>query len=211
MLGNLEYDYPTLEIGKFDNRLVDFIDQNFDPSKEEDRLKAIQLVKEKGYSDEFISRICEHYGEEFIVPARPGGSAMGHYREAVPEHTGFRTFCAARSMAKPYVAYENSIITKGVCADFSEFIKNICGDLQIPCKTINGATPVAHVWNMIDLGDGFKHYDITYALYARDRYNNWDKTPPNTWFGISNETLLHLHTTRKIDTLTPDTTISKNV
>ena len=199
LLNNVQYDYPTLEICNFDNTLVYFIDENYNPSSYEDRLKAIQLVEEKGYSKEFISRVLEHYGEKFIVPARPERFSMGKLNKAVPEHTSYRTFASAKNMAKSLDVYENGIIKKGVCADFSKFIKKVCDDLNIECYIIQGTTPISHVWNLIDVGDGFKHYDLTYAIYSRDKFKNWGSVDTNDWFGITTEKLLEMHPTRKVE------------
>lgn len=199
LLNNVKYDYPTLEICNFDNTLLNYIDEKYNPSKYADKLKAVQLVREKGYSEEFLSRILEHYGEEFIVPARPERIIMGKLNKAIPEHTEYRTFAGAKNMATPSVIYKNGIIKKGVCADYSEFIHKICEELNIKCNVIQGTTPVSHVWNLIDVGDGFKHYDLTYAIFSRDNYNNWNSTNTNDWFGITTDRLLEMHPTRKID------------
>lgn len=200
LLNTVKYDYPTLEICKFDNNLLDFIDETYNPANIEDRQKAIKLVQSKGYSDEFISRILEHYGESFIVPAKPERVVMGKLNKAIPEHTSFRTFAGAKNMAKPIVEYDNGIITKGVCANFAEFIKCVCDELNIQCDTIHGTTPISHVWNLINVGDGFKHYDLTFAIYSRDKFNNWNKLNPENWFGVTLEKLLEIHPTRNIDT-----------
>lgn len=201
MLHSVQYDYPTLEICKFDNSLLDYIDEHFNSENLEDRRKAIQLVKSEGYSDEFILRILENYGDSFIVPARPEMVIMGKLNKAIPEHTSYRTFASAKNMARPLVEYENGIIIKGVCADFSEFIKKTCDELNVPCDTITGTTPISHVWNLINTGDGFKHYDLTYAIYARDEFDGWDKANPNDFLGITTEKLLELHPNRTIDSI----------
>lgn len=199
MIHSVQYDYPTLEICKFDNSLLDYIDEHYNPESVEDREKAIKLVKNKGYSNEFILRILENYGKSFIVPARPERVVMGKINKAIPEHTSYRTFASAKNMARPFVEYENGIIIKGVCADFSEFIKKICDELNMPCETISGITPISHVWNVINIGDGFKHYDLTYAIYARDGFNGWNKASPNDFLGITTERLLEIHPNRIID------------
>lgn len=201
MLQNVQYDYPTLEICKFDNSLLDYIDENFNPEILEDRRKAIQLVKSEGYSDEFILRILENYGDSFIVPARPEMVIMGKLNKAIPEHISCRTFASAKNMAKPLVEYEDGIIIKGVCTDFSEFTKKICDELNIPCDTVTGTTPISHVWNLINTGDGFKHYDLTYAIYARDEFDGWGKIDPNNFLGVTTEKLLEMHPNRTIDSI----------
>ena len=208
MLQSVQYDYPTLEICKFDNSLLDYIDTHYNPEIAEDRQKVIQLIKSKGYSNEFILRILENYGKSFIVPARPEMVIMGKLNKAIPEHTDYRTFASAKNMAKPLVEYKNGFIIKGVCADFSEFIKNICDELNIPCNIVNGATPISHVWNLINVGDGFKHYDLTYAIYARDEFNGWGKVNPSNFLGVTTKKLLEMHPSRTIDSIyTSETTL----
>lgn len=201
MLQSAQYDYPTLEICKFDNSLLDYVDEHFNPEIMEDRQKAIQLVKSEGYSNEFILRILENYGEGFIVPARPEMVIMGKLNKAIPEHISYRTFASAKNMAKPLVEYEDGIIIKGVCADFSEFTKKICDELNIPCDTVTGTTPISHVWNLINIGDGFKHYDLTYAIYARDEFDGWGKVNPNDFLGVTTEKLLEIQPNRTIDSI----------
>lgn len=211
LLNNTQYDYPTLENCNFSSSgLLFYIDDNFNPADDTARQNAIQFLRNKGYSEEFLSRVLKHYGEEFVVPAKPKRIKMGNLNNAesehasfqtVPERISYRTFSSALSMTKPCVVYEDGIIKKGVCADFSKFIKEICNELDIPCETIEGTTSplVSHVWNLIDLGDGFRHYDLTYAIYSRDKFKNWGSVGSNSWFGITTETLLQMHPDRKID------------
>ena len=199
LLKMVEYDYPTLEICKLDNSLAAHIDSTYSPSSAEDRQKVVELLKGKGYSTEFINRMLANYGREVLVPARPERFSMGKLQKAVPEHVIYTSFLSAQNMAKPVVKYENGIITKGVCADYAIFIKKVCDDLDIECKTIDGTTPVFHGWNLIDGGEGLLHYDLTYAVFSRDQFNGWDRLAPKDWLGITTDRLLEIHPTRKID------------
>lgn len=208
LLNLVEYDYPTLEICNFDFKLSSYIDENFNPQIESDRLAAINLIKEHNYSEGFINRILEHYGEEVFVPAKPESFSFGRIQKAVPEYYFYRNFENARNLARPQKEYHDGILTKGVCANFSEFIKQVCDDLSIPCKEIEGTTSprVSHVWNLIDTGNGFKHLDLTYAIFSRDNFKNWGNVNPFSWFNLSTEELLNLQPERKIDNPKPKTT-----
>lgn len=204
LLTTLTYDYTTLEICHFDPKLLDFIDDNFDPKSEESRIKAIELVRRSGYSEDFIKRILEHYGETYIFEERPARVIMGRLQPYIPEHTEYRKFSNAFSMTQPQVLYKDEIITKGVCANFSEFVKKVCDQLEIPCLKIKGRTSVGHVWNAINIDGSFKHYDLTYAIFARDHFNGWEKTTPSDWFEITAEKLLELQPNRIIETFPID-------
>lgn len=200
MLNLVDYDYPTLEICNFDYDLSSYIDKNYNPQVESDRLAAIQLVIDCCYSEGFINRILEHYGEKVFVPARPEYFAFGRIQKAIPEHYVYKNFEDARNMAKIQEEYHDGILTKGVCASYSEFVKQVCDDLGISCKKIEGTTSpkVSHVWNLIDTGDGFRHFDLTYAIFSRDGFKNWGSVNPFSWYNLSTEELLKLHPERKI-------------
>ena len=197
LLKSVQYDYPTIESWKCDYKLVDYIDSTFNPADVSDKQKVYQLLKKEGFSNEFASRVIKHYGEQFVVPAKPERVIMGKLNPAVAEHVEYRKFSNALNMFLPEVVYKDGIITKGVCADFSEFIKRVCDDLHISCHRIEGTTPIAHVWNLIDAGNGLKHYDLTYAIYDRD--NGAGNINASKWLGKTTEELLAIHPTRKID------------
>ena len=53
-----------------------------------------------------------------------------------------------------------------------------------------------HAWNIITIGNNPLHYDITYAMYARDKRSK--DTNPKDWLGISTEQLQKLQPDRII-------------
>lgn len=98
------------------------------------------------------------------------------------------------------------ILVKGVCRHYSIFIKRVCDDLGIKCEVQLGRTPLGHAWNVIDIDEPL-HYDLTYAIYARDKFEGWDKTKPEDWLGVTEEQLLMLQPNRT--TINPNTEVKQ--
>ena len=174
LLKNLEYDYLYLELCK----LIKCDKDNnvcFSDLYEEDLLEETLLNFSK-YVD-----IPEHVKSYF---------RNKEYENCPP---GQRTNSPI---------YENDIIKKGVCLHFSKFIKKVCDDLGIDCYVQMGRTPFAHAWNKIQLENQWLNYDVTYAIYSRDKYNDWnEKSNPQDWFAVSDEELTKLHPEREIDNM----------
>jgi len=200
LLENMQYDYPFLEKCRFDQNFVGYIDQNFNPASVTDRQRVKLLLESKGYSNEFIARVFNNYGAKIHVDALPGNDGKnGGMRIAPrPAYDTYLNFGNALNLMKSIEEYKDGILIKGICADFSQFINKVCDELNIDSFEVNGETPVLHAWNAIDVGDGYRHYDLTYALYSRDGNETWKNTDPNKWFGVSTDQLFEIHHNRKI-------------
>ena len=197
MLKNVEYDYVYLEKAKgFTNGHFTEIDNKFDCSDEVERQKAIEYAKKHfGYSDKFIAMVLENYGQQEIVPAKPERVAFGKVWPAEPERVIYKNF-ANSVLGYDGKVFTNGLITKGVCTDFAKFIFKVLSEVNVNCEIIEGKTSVGHVWNIINGG----HYDITYAMFVRDCYNDWhEKSKIEDWFNITEEKLLKLQPNRTID------------
>ena len=82
---------------------------------------------------------------------------------------------------------------KGICAGIAPMIDDICSRLGIESKAINGVTKIIdsekgtrlqHVWNIVKIGDEYKHLDLVYALY-----NLEDGNDPHDYFLVDDEKL----------------------
>ena len=102
-----------------------------------------------------------------------------------------------RSRGELDTRFKDEILVKGVCNDYSNFIKRVLTDIGIDCDRCEGKTPLNHAWNIITIGNNPLHYDITYAMYARDKKCN--DTKPQDWLGISTEQLQKLQPDRTIN------------
>ena len=196
---NVEYDYVILEkakaLGHLDEELSE-IDRKFDCKDEKQRKLAIGYAKEKyGFSDEFIDRTLAHYGKTRIIAAQSERKAFGKVWPAQPERTiidGFRSSVALQELP---TIFDNGLIKKGVCADYTKFIAKVCADLGIKCECVEGMTSVGHQWTILEN----KHYDPTYAIFVRDKYADWDKkTKIMDWFNVEATDLIKIQPYRKI-------------
>lgn len=188
----VEFDYVLVEGLKVPYSLGYEIDEKFDCSNKEDVEKALMYAKQKGLSNALIERISNIYGKQFTIPAKP--AMFSH--PAQPEKISYQTFGSTLNMIKVQPTYKNGLITKGVCADYVEFIQQVCNELGIKYDTISGKTTVGHSWIKIN---GL-YYDPTYAIYVRDKYMDWDtKTSIDDWFGFNNDEMFKMHPTRVIN------------
>ncbi|MBP3619902.1 MAG: hypothetical protein J6J24_04505 [Clostridia bacterium] len=105
-----------------------------------------------------------------------------------------------RSRGEQDTQFKDGILVKGVCNDYSNFIKRVLTEIGIDCERCAGKTPLNHAWNIISIENNPLHYDITYAMYARDK--KIDKSNPTDWFGITTEQLQRLQPERTILSLT---------
>ena len=103
-----------------------------------------------------------------------------------------------RSRGELDTQFKDDILVKGVCNDYSNFIRRVLTEIGIDCERCEGKTPLNHAWNIITIGNNPLHYDITYAMYARDKKSGGTK--PNDWLGISTEQLQKLQPDRTITT-----------
>lgn len=60
---------------------------------------------------------------------------------------------------------------KAVCDGFASAFKYLCDVVKVPCIVIsgegdNGVTNGAHAWNMVDVGGGFQHVDVTWDNHS---------------------------------------------
>jgi len=98
------------------------------------------------------------------------------------------------------VEYKENILKKGVCIQIANFFKQVCDDVGINCKVVQGNTGFAHAWNIVSSENRVLHYDCTYAMYAKDKYDDWDKkSKPEDWLGITQQQLAKLQPERTID------------
>lgn len=82
------------------------------------------------------------------------------------------------AMSNQLRGYEDShtivgvfINKKAVCDGFSSAFKYLCDVLSIPCIIVSGEgrskqISGPHAWNMVELGGGFQHVDVTWDNYA---------------------------------------------
>ena len=104
----------------------------------------------------------------------------------------------SRSRGELDAQFKDEILVKGVCNDYTNFILKVLTEIGIDCERYEGKTPLNHAWNLIRINNLPLHYDITYAMYARDGKNN--ETKPQDWLGISTEQLLKIQPNRTIIT-----------
>ena len=102
----------------------------------------------------------------------------------------------SRTHGEKDTQFKDEILVKGVCNDYSNFIVKVLTEIGIDCVRCEGRTPLMHAWNIITIGNNPLHYDITYAMYARDKRSK--DTKPQDWLGISTEQLQKLQPDRII-------------
>jgi len=101
-----------------------------------------------------------------------------------------------RSNGEKDIQFKDGILIKGVCIDYVNFIVKVLTEIGVNCESCLGKTPLNHAWNIITIGKNTLHYDITYAIYARDKKDT--VTQPKDWLGINTRLLLKLHPDRVI-------------
>lgn len=172
LLESLEYDYLYLEM----SRLKKCANEN--------SLEFSDL-----YDEELVDEILNKFSKYLTIP---------NYVVEFFKNKEFEKLRPGFITDSPI--FENEIIKKGVCLNFSNFIKKVCDELEINCEIQKGATPFAHAWNKIQINNQWLNFDVTYAIYSRDKYNGWgERSKPQDWFGITDEELLKLHPERTID------------
>lgn len=168
--------------------LNNWVDENYDGKVPEQKEEVIKLFK-KALAENNVKlddpltmeTIIEYYG------------ILGNW--------GATTASVLKLIDRPQ-RYENGLLKIGVCNTYSSFIEKVCKDINISVKKVGGKTPFGHSWVMIDDGDGFKHYDVTYSINVRDKYNGWEKKSSfNDWLGINQRRLLELQPERTIETI----------
>ena len=102
----------------------------------------------------------------------------------------------SRTHGEKDTQFKDEILVKGVCNDYSNFIVKVLTEIGVDCVRCEGRTPLMHAWNIITIGNNSLHYDITYAMYARDKRDS--TTTPKDWLGIPIEQLQKLHPERTI-------------
>lgn len=210
------YELPDGTITKYGSdalvlhRITGKLDKAFNCVNLKEREKAVRELKSGmesiglPLSDEFIGKILEKYGQEYIIPAQPERPANGIFLaiHAQPERKEFRTLQQSAYLIDFPAEYENGLITKGVCADYAPFINRVCKEIDIFSVRIDGNTPTDHVWNLIESDGEKKHFDITYALFVRDKYSDWDKKAKfDDFLGLSFDRLKELNPLRNIETI----------
>ena len=170
LLTNCQYDYLYLEIEKI-KRIAIQADINLnDLEVEETREETLKTLAEK-----------TALSEDFVKYVRN--------RE-----------WETRSQGEKDLQFEQGILVKGVCNDYTNFINKVLTEVGIESKRCVGKTPLNHAWNIISIENNPLHYDITYAMYARDK--KIDKSNPTDWLGITTEQLQRLQPERTILSLT---------
>ncbi len=62
-----------------------------------------------------------------------------------------------------YTSYGALVNGKAVCEGYSRAMQLLCDKLEIPCGLIYGwSEGIGHMWNIINLGDGWYHLDVTW-------------------------------------------------
>lgn len=85
---------------------------------------------------------------------------------------------------------------RAVCDGFSNAFKYLCDAMKVPCIVISGqgqnsVTSGSHAWNMVDVGGGFQHVDVTWdnhLLNGNDIHtylylnrNDYDMRKEHSW------------------------------
>ena len=177
LLKHGEYDYLYLEIERIKRITLHSTTYSIiDIERDETREAALEFIQNEISSSNLFPNYKE-LSEEFIDYAK-------------------NKEWESRTGGEKDTKYKNDILIKGVCLDYSKFIKKVLDEIGISCDICFGNTPLRHAWNIITPNNTPLHYDITYAMYSRD-----DKlqTNPQEWLGLTKEELLNLAPNRKID------------
>lgn len=174
-------------------------------------LELVHLMKIDHDNPEFFKYLC--YTNLFDDETREDTIKLFNQKTTISEN--MLNFLRSgewksRSISGKEIKYLNDILIKGVCEDFSLFIKKVLNKVGVDCVVQHGKTPYSHAWNVIRINDEWLNYDITYAIYSRDEYKGWnEKTEPQDWLGITDEQLLALHPTRVINP--PKNNVENNI
>ncbi len=171
LLENLEYDYLYLEI-----------------------VGLMKLQKEINidFSELYDEELVDETLKKFAKHTEVSNCAVRYFKDREYENM-------KPGLCTDSPIFENGILKKGVCAQFAAFVKKVCDELEIECVVQRGTTPFGHDWNKIKIENQWLNYDITYAIFSKDKYKNWHKkSNPKDWLGITDEELLALHPERNI-------------
>lgn len=91
--------------------------------------------------------------------------------------------------------YEDGLIKKGVCKDFSPFVKKFCESCGIKCEGLGTGD---HVFNLINIDGQERIFDYTRMLGIRDDYKNPDNQSIDDWFNMNYEKMFEYKPDRKI-------------
>lgn len=84
--------------------------------------------------------------------------------------------------------FENGIIKKGICKDYSAFLKYVCDLIGLQCEVNHFPPPFEHAWISIMLDNVKYHFDLTYEKFIKDKFNNFDKIfHQNDWIFVKDE------------------------
>lgn len=93
--------------------------------------------------------------------------------------------------------FHNGLIKRGVCRNFSAFIKKVLDDLGIDTVNVIGKSNRFHEWNMVNINGDIKFIDISKEIHIRDNAcsNGCNK---GDWYLIDIDRMFELEPTREI-------------
>ena len=182
ILKNVKYNYEYLDNSKISKYLRDNApDSLVDFDKPVEAVKfieglALDLSLTESYKRKMLNLYQWNYRNECYI----------EFINLVPRIACFRS--------------EDGILKTGVCQQISEFFNKLCNEVGIQSRCVRGNTGFAHQWNVVNVKGQDLHYDLTYAMYSKDGYSDWDKkTSPKDWLGVTGDRLKQLHPQRRID------------
>jgi len=203
-LNNVNVDYIKLQAKKIINSTKNFDDsteQRFDFSSPEGIDEALAKLKEKQEISPQLEWLLKRgAGKPYETP-KMKPFILGEKPEIDHYETCYTNFVeVAQEIERKPSDYCNGLIMNGNCDVFSIFAKEVMDDLGIENHLVDGKGEIDHIWNMYkDEESGeWKHFDMTYLIYARDGKKIAGEVTPLEWAQATTERLFEMQPTRTI-------------
>ena len=196
----MDYEKKTISIGN-----INYCDSNgspvpkekFDEEREkfqeyvgkryeEEMLSLIEVVPENGSETEKLSSVFDYL---------LGKIAYDHDQIQNSDGTiSTKIYNIYNNWGvEPNSKFAPLLTGKGICEGIAPMIDDICSRIGIESKVITGVTKIIdsekgtrlqHAWNIVKIGDDYKHLDLVYAMY-----NLEDGKDPYDYFLVDDEKL----------------------
>ena len=95
--------------------------------------------------------------------------------------------------------FKNGLITKGVCADYTEYLVPLLKKVGIEAHSAKGISELPHAWIIVKDGEKYKSVDLTRAVIIRDGFKGIpSEQTSEDWLYTNLKNMFKMQKTRKI-------------
>lgn len=210
----VSYNYDELQVVKFQRGESELFEN----------IRELLFQNKTNSTEEFKGNLLKLLDEAFLkIEGRPLSDKNRHewfknygtiiHHEAQPEVNGIFKI-AAREAYDEIVhiepnnyppIYENKLLVEGVCSEYSNWIKQICDELGIPCLKVRGKGTTGHVWNLIYIKerDMWVNFDMTMVRFYLDNWTR-DYGEPEKWIFPTFEEMFEMQPIRVVEEIISD-------